>query len=97
MWVNSPFLLHMEVAIDACCVYTQAYHRDLLEHMPPPAPKVVSNLRRIRAPIPVPVSVRVNSPVRYSAKKNPVRRKGERRPRSRRHPKNPSNRDNTFF
>ncbi|GJS36521.1 hypothetical protein Tco_0534903 [Tanacetum coccineum] len=75
----------------------QAYHRDLLEHMPPPAPKVVSNLRRIRAPIPVPVSVRVNSPVRYSAKKNPVRRKGERRPRSRRHPKNPSNRDNTVF
>nr|GEX12156.1 inner membrane protein OxaA [Tanacetum cinerariifolium] len=74
----------------------QAYHRDLLEHMPPPAPKV-SNLRRTRAPIPVPISVRVNSPVRYSAKKNPVRRKGERRPRSRRHQKNPSNRDNTVF
>lgn len=74
----------------------QAYHRDLLEHMPPPAPKVI-NLRRTRSPIPVPVSVRVNSPARYSVKKNPVRRKGERRPRSRRHPKNPSNRDNTVF
>ncbi|GKE08898.1 inner membrane protein OxaA [Tanacetum coccineum] len=49
-------------------------------------------LRRIpSSPFPgLPLSVRVNSPVRYSAKKNPVRRKGERRPRSRRHPKNPS-------
>lgn len=71
----------------------QAYHRDLLEHMPPPA-RTASNLKRSRIPVPVPVSVRVNS----SAKKNPVRRgKGERRSRSRKHPKNPPNRDNTFF
>ncbi|XP_071697845.1 probable hexosyltransferase MUCI70 [Rutidosis leptorrhynchoides] len=78
----------------------QAYHRDLLEHMPPPAP-TVSKLKRTRVltPVPVPVSVRGGtSPVKISAKKTtPVRRKVERRSRSRRHVKNPSNRDNTFI
>lgn len=76
----------------------QTYHRDLLEHMPPPAP-TVSNLKRTRVPtpVPVPVYVRGNSPAKNSAKKIPVRRKGERRSRSRRHVKNPSNRDTTFI
>ncbi|XP_071698291.1 probable hexosyltransferase MUCI70 [Rutidosis leptorrhynchoides] len=70
----------------------QTYHRDILEHMPPPAPRV-SNLKRSRVPSPVPVYVR---PAKNSAKKTPVRRKGDRRSRSRRRVKNPSNRDNTF-
>nr|XP_043622360.1 probable hexosyltransferase MUCI70 isoform X2 [Erigeron canadensis] len=76
----------------------QTYHRDLLEHMPPPAPRV-SNLRRTRAPIfvPVPVSVRSNPSTKNLTKKPPVRRKGERKPRVRRHPKNPTNRDNLLF
>lgn len=78
----------------------QAYHRDLLEHMPPPAPPTSTILKRTRVPVPValPTSVRSNSSPKNSAKKNPVKRaKGERRPRSRKHLKNPVNRDNTVF
>ncbi|KAL4563968.1 hypothetical protein LXL04_028017 [Taraxacum kok-saghyz] len=72
----------------------QAYHRDLLEHMPPPT------LRRNRYSIPVPVSVRGNLVAKSSnlGKKSPVKRgKGERRSRSRRHSKNLGNRDNMVF
>ncbi|MFS7984443.1 hypothetical protein Hanom_Chr11g00986521 [Helianthus anomalus] len=75
----------------------QAYHRDLLEHMPPPAAKT-SSLRRARVnvPITVPTPVRGNtSSAKNSLKKNAVKRgKGERRSRSRRHVKNPGNKDN---
>ncbi|KAM0063349.1 hypothetical protein Hdeb2414_s0003g00089911 [Helianthus debilis subsp. tardiflorus] len=75
----------------------QAYHRDLLEHMPPPAAKT-SSLRRARVnvPITVPIPVRGNtSSAKNSLKKNAVKRgKGERRSRSRRHVKNPGNKDN---
>ncbi|MFS7984447.1 hypothetical protein Hanom_Chr11g00986561 [Helianthus anomalus] len=75
----------------------QAYHRDLLEHMPPPAAKT-SSLRRARVnvPITVPTPVRGNtSSAKNSLKKIAVKRgKGERRSRSRRHVKNPGNKDN---
>ncbi|KAJ0500589.1 hypothetical protein HanHA300_Chr11g0391151 [Helianthus annuus] len=75
----------------------QAYHRDLLEHMPPPAAKT-SSLRRARVnvPITVPTPVRGNtSSAKNSLKKNAVKRgKGERRSRSRRHVKNPGNKEN---
>ncbi|KAF5780893.1 putative ceramidase [Helianthus annuus] len=75
----------------------QAYHRDLLEHMPPPAAKT-SSLRRARVnvPITVPIPVRGNtSSAKSSLKKNAVKRgKGEKRSRSRRHVKNPGNKDN---
>lgn len=75
----------------------QAYHRDLLEHMPPPVPRM-SNLKRNRDSIPVTKSEGGNLIGRNPVKKSPVKRgKGERRSRSRRHSKNPSTRDNLVF
>ncbi|KAK9049034.1 hypothetical protein SSX86_031998 [Deinandra increscens subsp. villosa] len=77
----------------------QAYHRDLLEHMPPPAAKMSSLKRGQVTPVTVPIPVRSNnSSAKSTVKKNAVKRgKGERRSRSRRHLKNPGNRDNTVI
>ncbi|KAL8205490.1 hypothetical protein R6Q57_009041 [Mikania cordata] len=75
----------------------QAYHRDLLEQMPPPAAKIISSKRtRVNVPVTIPIPVRgSNSSAKNSVKKNTVKRgKGERRSRSRKHLKNPGNRDN---
>lgn len=66
----------------------QAYHRDLLEHMAPPA-GLISH--------PPPAVVYQNMAERTRVKKNPIRRgRGDKRPGSRRHRKVVAgNRDNT--
>lgn len=72
----------------------QAYHRDLLELMPPPAsivrhppPVVVRDKRNGRTSIvhyPPPVEVRGNRTVRTPVKNNPIRRGRDKRPGPRR-------------
>ncbi|WOH02982.1 hypothetical protein DCAR_0522372 [Daucus carota subsp. sativus] len=75
----------------------QAYHRDLLELMPPPAsivryppPVVVREKRNARTSIvhyPSPVEVHGNRTVRNPVKKNPIRRGRDKRSGLRRHRK----------
>ena len=75
----------------------QAYHRDLLELMPPPAsivryppPVVVREKRNGRTSIvhyPSPVEVHGNRTVRNPVKKNPIRRGRDKRSGLRRHRK----------
>jgi hypothetical protein len=62
-----------------CDKQNQAYHRDVLENMPPPSPPVVV----IRRPNP-PVSYITHKP---PMKKNPRHGRGDRRSGSRRHRK----------
>ncbi|XP_076929671.1 putative hexosyltransferase MUCI70 [Bidens hawaiensis] len=70
----------------------QAYHRDLLEHMPPPPVTKLVKRARVNVPVTVSTPVRGNgSNAKSLVKKNVVKRKGERRSRSRRHV---GNRDN---
>ncbi|KAK2968449.1 hypothetical protein RJ640_004455 [Escallonia rubra] len=68
----------------------QAYHRDLLEQMAPPARGYASH--------PPPALVRGSAAGRTPVKKNPIRRKGDKRSVSRRHRKViAGNRDNTLI
>lgn len=67
-----------------CDKQYQAYHRDVLENMPPPPPprpRPVVVIRRPRLP---PVFFTINKP---PVKKNPKRGRGDRRSGSKRHRK----------
>ncbi|KAI4333664.1 hypothetical protein L6164_018444 [Bauhinia variegata] len=58
----------------------QSYHRELLEHMPPP-------VIPIRRPPATPYSIPQSTSTRSQMKRNPRRGRGERRPGSKRHHK----------